>query len=102
MGEQLSFSDFAVPPIKPTMPRPYTKAWLALLDMIQGPITQPDWTLLKRGWRLAAAYEILKKSGIPCDSEWVHVEGCEKPIKRYFLKPEGLEIASAFMKGCFK
>ena len=40
-GEQLSF--LPPSPLSPYMPNLHSKAWLALLDMVEGPITQLDW-----------------------------------------------------------
>lgn len=90
-GEQLSF--LPPPPFCPILPKPYSKAWLALVDMVDGPITQIDWLNMGRGWRLSAAFKALDYLGWPLDSEWVLAEGCPSPIKRYFLLPAGLSLA---------
>jgi hypothetical protein len=97
MTEQLSF--FPKPPLNPTMPAPYSKAWLLLRDLLQGPVTQIDWLNMGRGWRLAAAFKELLYLGFPGEAEWVHADGWERPIKRYSMKPEGLEVALSRMKG---
>ena len=96
-GEQLSFLPRAE--LSPAMPSAYSKAWLALLDMTHGPLTQIDWLRMRRGWRLSAAFKELDYLGWPVDSEWVLAEGCPNPIKRYYLLPEGLSIAGDRLKG---
>lgn len=90
-GKQLSF----LPPatLSPSMPSAYSKAWLALVDLTQGPLTQIDWLSLGRGWRLSAAFKELGYLGWPVESEWVQAESWPRPIKRYSLKPEGLNLA---------
>lgn len=90
-GEQLSF--LPPPPLSTTMPSLHSKAWLALLDMTQGPVTQIDWLNMGRGWRLSAAFKALDYLGWPVGSEWVLADGCAAPIKRYFLLPDGLSLA---------
>lgn len=96
-GEQLSF--LPKPPLCPSMPAAYSKSWLALRDLTEGPLTQIDWLKMGRGWRLSAAFKELGYLGWPLDSEWVHSPAWPKPIKRYFLKAEGAEIAAERLKG---
>ena len=90
-GEQLSF--LPPPPLSPTMPSLHSKPWLALVDMMEGPITQIDWLNMGRGWRLSAAFKALDYLGWPVGSEWVLADGNPEPIKRYFLLPAGLSLA---------
>ena len=90
-GEQLSF--LPPSPLSPYMPNLHSKAWLALLDLVEGPITQLDWLNMGRGWRLSAAFKELGYYGWPVGSEWVQAEGWARPIKRYFLLPAGLNLA---------
>jgi len=96
-GEQISF--LPTPPLSPSMPSAYSKAWLALLDLTQGPLTQIDWLNMGRGWRLSAAFKELGYLGWPLDSEWVQAETWPQPIKRYWLKPEGLTLAIEWLRG---
>lgn len=96
-GEQISF--LPPPPLSPSMPSAYTKAWLALLDLTRGPLTQIDWLNMGRGWRLSAAFKELGYLGWPVDSEWVQAEAWPRPIKRYWLKSEGLTLATERLKG---
>lgn len=96
-GKQLSF--LPPPPLCPSMPPAYSKAWLALHDLCEGPLTQIDWLRMGRGWRLSAAFKELDYLGWPLESEWVESPAWPKPIKRYFLKAEGMEIATGRMKG---
>ncbi len=96
-SEQLSF----LPPIalSPQMPAMHTKAWLALLDLTRGKLTQIDWLETGRGWRLAAAIKELAYLGWPLVREWVRPNGRATRIKCYELAPAGLEIARERMKG---
>lgn len=88
------FNDFA-----PTLPRRTTKAWLALMDLTRTPLTQIDWLVMGRGWRLAAAFKQLDYLGWPLASEWIYSTSCTSRIKRYRLKPEGLRLAQIALKG---
>lgn len=90
--EQLSF--LPPPPCRPTMPSLHSKAWLALRDMLEGPITQIDWLNWGRGWRLGAAFKELDYLGWPLGSEWVIADGHTNPIKSYFLLRAGLILAA--------
>ncbi len=87
--------------LSPTMPGRTTKAWLALADLMDAPLTQPDWLLLGqgRGWRLAAAINLLRDLGWPIASRWVRPPRYKNPIKRYWLEPEGQRLAHLAMKG---
>jgi hypothetical protein len=97
VGEQLSF--IPAPAWAPTMPDYGTNAYLALVDLTQTPLTQPDWLAMGRGWRLAAAFKHLGYLGWPLDSEWVRPNGRAHPIKRYRLKPEGMRLALLALNG---
>ncbi len=90
-SEQLSF--LPPPPLSPTMPTAQSAAWLALRDMLTGPITQIDWLKLHRGWRLSAAIKTLDYCGWPVNSEWVHGVW-PNPIKRYFLPEAAHKLAA--------
>jgi hypothetical protein len=83
----------------PSLPRPATKAWLALVDLTRNPLTQIDWLMMGRGWRLAAAFKKLADLGWPLESEWVFVTASASRIKRYRLKPEGLHLALTALNG---
>lgn len=96
-GEQLSF--LPTPVLCPAMPRRTTKAWLALLDMTRAPITQIDWILMGRGWRLAAAIKALRYAGWQIVADWVYPSCSPAPIKRYTLAVEDLRIAQIALKG---
>ncbi len=95
-GEQLSFLGPA--PLSPSMPAPYSKAWLALAALTQGPLTQLDWLNMGRGWRLSAAVKELGYLGWPVESEWVLADGWPKPVKRYSVRPDGLALAAERLK----
>ena len=97
VGEQLTF--LPAPEWNPIMPEFGTNAYLALVDLTQTPLTQPDWLAMGRGWRLAAAFKDLDYLGWPLDSEWVRPNGRVRPIKRYRLKPEGMRLALLALKG---
>lgn len=96
-GEQLSF--LPKPPLSPAMPGAYSKAWLALRDLTDGPLTQIDWLKMGRGWRLAAAVKELGYLGWPLDAEWVDTDAWPKPIKWYALKSEAAALAAERFKG---
>lgn len=95
-GEQLTF--LPKPPLCPSMPTAYSRAWLALRDLSEGPLTQIDWLKMGRGWRLSAAFKELGYLGWPLQTEWVESPAWPKPIKRYFLQPEGVDLAAERLK----
>ena len=90
--EQLSF--LPPPPLSPLMPSLHSKAWLALYDMLHGPVNQIDWLKLQRGWRLAAAVKELRYLGWQCADEWTQPAGCAARIKQYELTPQCRVIAA--------
>lgn len=88
-------------PRKPRMVMPDrgSRAWLALTDMLEGPITQIDWLQTPgRGWRLAAAIKELSDLNWPLVREWVKPEFYANPIKRYSLPANARRRASAALK----
>jgi hypothetical protein len=89
---------FDRPALSPALPEPYSKSWLALMDLSEGAITQVDWLNIGRGWRLAAAIKDLGYRGWPVCSEWVQVGCWPRPIKRYYLSDAGLSIAAAKLR----
>ena len=86
------------PALSPTMPSRTTKAWLALNDLLDAPLTQPQWLRMGRGWRLAASINRLLDLGWPITSCWVLPPHYTNPIKRYWLEPEGKRLAYLAMK----
>lgn len=90
-SEQLSF--LPPPELSPGMPSAYSAAWLALNDMLGGPITQVDWLKLHRGWRLAAAIKALRYYDWPIKAEWIDGPW-PRPIKRYSLPENAHQIAA--------
>lgn len=85
--------------IPPTMPAFGTAAYLALVDLTQTPLTQPDWLAMGRGWRLASAVKSLDYMRWPLASEWVKPNGRTRQIKRYRLTQEGMRLALLALEG---
>jgi hypothetical protein len=85
--------------LPPTMPMFGTAAYLALVDLTQTPLTQPDWLSMGRGWRLASAIKALDYMRWPLDSEWVKPNGRARQIKRYRLTQEGMRLALLALEG---
>jgi hypothetical protein len=97
-NEQLEM--FGASGLKPQAPQRGSKAWLALLDMVEkGPMTQKQWLPMGRGWRLAAAIKKLGYLGWPIESWWVLPEGCAHKIKCYRLPKRMLRFAKQCTRG---
>lgn len=91
---------FKKPRTAPQCPVRGSKAWLAMLDLARhGALTQPDWLILGRGWRLAAAVKELGYLDWSVIASWVQPEGYPNPIKRYCLSTSQHRLATHLAKG---
>lgn len=92
--KQMQLPDVPVaPPIEPAMPSARTAAWLALLDLAEGPLTTLDWVLTRINWKLGDAICTLrKKLGWHIESEFVTTADGRR-TELYWLTPAHLQLA---------
>lgn len=98
-GKQLSF--LPAPTFCPILPPANSAASLALADLLERDLTQPDWLREGKGWRLAAAVKQLDYLGWEPKSVRVLCAEWGRKIARYSL-PEKAKQAAFTMRqqGC--
>ena len=94
-GEQLSL--LPAPVFCPILPKHGSAAGTALYDLMARDLTQPDWLLSGKGWRLAAAVKELDYLGWQPVSIMVQHPGWRNKIARYSL-PQKAKQALASMR----
>ena len=94
-GEQLSF--LPTPLFCPILPKHGSAAETALHDLLDRDLTQIDWLLSGKGWRLAAAVKELDYLGWQPVSIMVQAQGWRNKIARYSL-PEKAKRAAYTMR----
>lgn len=80
----------ALPALPPT-PRKGTAAWLALVDMVEGPLTTLDWIRQRENWKLGDAVYQLANMGWAIESDFVVADG--RDVEMYWLTEAHLEHA---------
>ncbi|MES2977910.1 MAG: hypothetical protein V4731_05755 [Pseudomonadota bacterium] len=90
-GEQLSF--LPKPIFCPILPPPHSAAAVALSDLMERDLTQPDWLQEGKGWRLAAAVKELGYLGWEPVSVRVMCNQWSRKIARYSLTEKAKQAA---------
>lgn len=78
-------------PALPPLPRRGTATWLALVDMVEGPLTTLDWIRNRENWKLGDAVYQLANLGWGIESECVVADGRE--VEMYWLTDSHLQHA---------
>ena len=96
-GEQLSF--LPTPAFCPILPKHGSAAETALHDLLARDVTQIDWLLSGKGWRLAAAVKELDYLGWQPVSVMVQAHGWRNKIALYSLPMKAKQAAYAMRQG---
>jgi hypothetical protein len=85
---------FAGPEFCPLMPPKNSAAEDALMDLLNGPITQKDWLDRGLSWRLSAGIKQLGYLGWEPQSIRVKHPGWHNKIAEYSLLPKAMQAAA--------